>query len=243
MSDRSVSRKRRITRALAICLIGGGPVACSTIWGFDDETFAVGGAIPADGATPVEGSADSSEHADGLADAGGRDGGSADVSDSGPAADTNLPPTAFTGAPAFVTRTGGPTDNAGHNGSFANNNPVGQNCFTCHKDGGAGVPFVLGGSVYKNAAGTMAAGAGVEIRVRDNAGVFMTTYTDALGNFYLAQGATGANPVSPNSLVGVRDGLGNVGTMLQKLADATQGGCVSAGCHGNGAAAGPLHLP
>jgi hypothetical protein len=158
------------------------------------------------------------------------------VTDGGTGADTNQPPpTAFTGAPAFAAKTGAATDNAGHAGSFADNNPVGQNCFDCHKTGGAGTPFILGGTVYKT--GTTVAGAGVEIRVRDANGGFLTTYTDALGNFFL-QGAT---PVAANSLSGVRDGQ-NVATMVQKLTGPAQGGCASAGCHVTGTASGPIHL-
>src|SRR5262249_30734217 len=86
---------------------------------------------------------------------------------------------AFTPAPAYAAgAANGTSNNASHpNG---NQNPAGNNCLDCHKNGGAGTPWVFAGTVYKDVAGAAAVGAGIEVRMVDSTGNEQAkVYTDA----------------------------------------------------------------
>jgi hypothetical protein len=133
------------------------------------------------------------------------------------------PVTAFTGAPAYVSQTGAATNDPGHNGSFANNDPIGQNCASSSCHAGA---FIVSGSVYVNSSGTAPAGAGVEVRIRAANGAALTTYTDTFGNFFIPYSAPGIFPIA-GSLVGVRDAT----NMRMQASPVTDGSCASGSCH------------
>src|SRR4029077_18955402 len=126
---------------------------------------------------------------------------------------TPPPADAFTGAAAYVAKLG-PTHRAGpHAGAGG---PQNLNCGNCHN-------WLIGGTVWKDAAGTMPA-AMVEVRVRDAAGNAATAWTDADGNFHLSSGAGG---VKLPANVGVRDGV-NTKLMVSTISN---GSCASANCH------------
>ena len=102
---------------------------------------------------------------------------------------------------------------------------------------GGGAPrFFAGGSVFKDAAGTMPA-AQVEVRFRDAAGKSLSAYTDATGSFFVRQTTATAAGIALPALVGARDAA------LTKLMTATiaNGDCNSAACHGG--AQGRVHVP
>jgi hypothetical protein len=134
---------------------------------------------------------------------GGADG--AIAADAAPMIDAAPPPiNAFTGdTTGYVATAGTPTDNAAHNfpGNTPVTNPAGQPCLTCHIAGGAGVPFMFAGTVWTTAAATAPA-AEVEVRLRDNAGIGTSTYTDAFGNYFVLLGA--AATFSPPAHPGIR---------------------------------------
>lgn len=158
-----------------------------------------------------------------------------DAHDAGDAGDAAVMTNAFTGAPAYVATTGTSTLNASHN--FPNNvpttNPAGQACLSCHKLGGAGVEFTIGGTVYKDVAGTIPAPQ-VQMSVRDNAGVTRSVYTDANGNFFVLKADAGA--LTPPAQPGVRDAA-NTRLMSGAIAD---GNCNN--CHKNGGQT-PINVP
>lgn len=169
---------------------------------------------------PGDASTSSSSSSSGGGDGGGNDAGS-DAS-----SDAATPVNAFTGAGAFVMKTGPNTTKSDHgNGG----NPAKQGCLqaACHAAGGEGPRWFAGGTVYKDKAATMPAAA-VEVRLRDAAGHSLVTNTDNLGNFYVrAADATNAQLAFPLH-VGVRDAT------TTKLMSATiaNGDCNSAACHG-----------
>jgi len=191
-----------------------------------DGTPAEGGAAegdedaskPADASTP----SDSGAGADAVAkDAGGD------------AADAATAVTAFTGAGAYVATSGPSTIKGAHGG---NGNPSKLACQGCHGAGGGAPRFFAGGSVFKDAAGTMPA-AQVEVRFRDAAGKSLSAYTDATGSFFVRQTTATAAGIALPALVGARDAA------LTKLMTATiaNGDCNSAACHGG--AQGRVHVP
>lgn len=142
-------------------------------------------------AETAAGDASDAAHADAAGDAG-----DAGV-DAGPAH-------AFTGAGPYVATLGPSTRQATHN--FATNNPptnpAGQACLACHIAGGAAKEFVMGGTVWKDSAATIPS-PGIEVRLRDSAGVAVSAFTDVDGNFYFLKGATGTP--TPPALAGIRD--------------------------------------
>ena len=180
----------------------------------------------------------------GREDGGAMGGGNESGGDAGTDAGGLVMPTAFSGAGGYTTAIpGGDTLNGGHNfvGATPSTNPAGQKCLDCHKLGGSASPFAFGGTVYKEAAGTNPALA-VEVRIRDLAGVFMVTHSDAYGNFYAKIDSSGPQPISANSLAGARDNAGNLSTMTGALTGAAAGSCNQGGaCHGG--TAGKIHVP
>lgn len=117
-------------------------------------------------------------------------------------------PSVFDSAPLFSSMLGGETvKGEDHNfGNPTNGDPAKQACLSCHASGGNGPTFVLGGTAYEDAAGTIPA-AGAEIRVVDANGTAFTTHTDNLGNFYLRGGGTPSFPanVGARNAAGARD--------------------------------------
>ena len=159
-------------------------------------------------------------------DGGSLDGGAADGDAAAPGADAAPIASAFTGASVFTPAVGPSARNAAH--VFATNTPptsaAKQACLDCHKAGGTGLPFLFGGTAYKDVAGVVPA-AGVEIRLRAPDGLAVSAYTDEDGNFYRA--ATPTSPKFPVS-VGVRNATG---TRLMAGAP-PDGNCSTALCHG-----------
>ncbi len=183
---------------------------------------------PADASThdasvkhPSDASSDAS-HIDASHDAG--DGG--DGGDGGP------PPNAFTDAGAFAPDAGELTERPNHNfaGNTPTTSPAKQACLDCHKNGGAGMAFAFGGTVFADDAGTKPA-AGVEVRVRDDNGTFTSVYSDVHGNFFARTSAatfpakTGARTAASTAI------------MVDPVAN---GNCNT--CH-NGAAQAVIHAP
>jgi hypothetical protein len=181
-----------------------------------------GGAEGEDAAAPADASA---------ADGSGTDAGAKDAA--GDAADAATAITAFTGAGAYVATTGPSTIKGAHGG---NGNPSKLACQGCHGAGGGAPRFFAGGSVFKDAAGTMPA-AQVEVRFRDAAGKSVSAFTDATGSFYVRQSTATAAGIALPALVGARDAAAT------KLMSATiaNGDCNSSACHGG--AQGRVHVP
>jgi hypothetical protein len=178
----------------------------------------------------------------GSSSSGGIAGGSGSGGSGGSAADAAAPaippprvtPDAFTGAPAFVSKTGSSPHNAG------------KSCMAsgCHATGGGGgdaPPFLIGGTVYQDYAGTIPA-PGVEVRVLDSKGNAVSVYSGTNGNFYVNAGSAVAFP----AMVGARDAT-TTRPMVTALTG-TMGSCASTGCHvvGGTPASGayyPIHVP
>ena len=89
----------------------------------------------------------------------------------------------------------------------------------------------MGGTVYKDAAGTQPA-ASVEVRVVDKNGVAQRAFTDADGNFYVKGGAL-AGPASA--------GARNTASSHLMSGTLTDGNCN--GCHQGGQGTARIHLP
>ena len=180
-----------------------------------DGTPAEGGA--AEGDEDASKPADASTPSDSGAEAVAKDAG-------GDAADAATAVTAFTGAGAYVATSGPSTIKGAHGG---NGNPSKLACQGCHGAGGGAPRFFAGGSVFKDAAGTMPA-AQVEVRFRDAAGKSLSAYTDATGSFFVRETTATAAGIALPALVGARDAA------LTKLMTATiaNGDCNSAACHG-----------
>ncbi len=139
-------------------------------------------------------------------------------------------PAAFKGAPKYVATPGQATTNANH--GTADNEPPNHDCFSCHKNGGAGNEMTVGG--YVKAAGGGPANQ-VEVRVVDGAGTQVAqAYTNAAGYFYILGTALGGG----NYKVGVRNGASATGM----VAATTAGGCGANGCHVGGGQ-GDVHNP
>ncbi len=162
------------------------------------------------------------------------DGGSVAPDGGGGGADSTVGPTnAFTGAAAYASLPNG--DLAANHHTVAGQgftNPAGKDCFTCHKSGGAGPQFVLGGTVFSSAAGTTGA-SDVEVRILSATGVQeASVHSDTDGNFWLSA----AVAVSAGSKVGVRNATTTL--MNGTIGD---GSCASTLCHGG--PQGPVHIP
>lgn len=133
----------------------------------------------------------------------------------------------FAGAPAYAAPSNlTPSPGPNHN--------VGKSCMDCH--GKNETAFLLGGTIYKDYAGSTPA-AGVEIRVVDTNGHAASTYSNSDGNFFIK---SGGSTVALPAVVGARDGT-TARPMITQLTGA-MGSCGQASCHSNGGY-GPLHLP
>jgi hypothetical protein len=124
-----------------------------------------------------------------------------DASDASDAASPAIP-NAFTNAPAYTPTTGPSTLNAAHAFGGANpNDPAGHACLSCHFAGGAGTPFAIAGTVWKDATATTPAPQ-IQVALRDNTGATISVYTDANGNFFAL--AADAGTLVPPEHPGVR---------------------------------------
>jgi hypothetical protein len=131
------------------------------------------------------------------------------------------PPSVFKNAPAFVSRTGPLTHNAG------------KDCMSCHATGGGEAPrFSFGGTLYDGSGKPVA---GAEVRLVDASGKATSVYTSTSGTFY--SGTAFAAPAH----VGVRDAM-HESDMLTAL-QASNGGCSSCHCTGSTCSVDPIHLP
>jgi len=145
------------------------------------------------------------------------------------------PPNAFTSKPTFTAGTSlQSSDQGGHNNQFnGTNNPNGNDCTQCHKNGGAAPEMAIGGGAV-TAGG--AATAGIEVRVVNAATgkEVADAFTDELGNFYVNNTA-----LNGTYAVGIRSAQKTslmVGTV-------TNGACNQGGtCHGNGGTQGSIKL-
>ncbi|CAN5924199.1 hypothetical protein BH11MYX4_BH11MYX4_63050 [soil metagenome] len=200
-------------------------VALVSACGGASET-SLGGPAGDGGAT-----SDGSDEASSSGASGGTSGTSGGDGGGGDAAPAESP---FTGAPAYVPTTGRNTFKPGeHPGT---GNPSKRACFDCHGGSGPGPDFFAAGSVFKDAAGTMAAPQ-VEIRLRDGAGNAVSTYSDTLGNFVVtAQAASKAGITFP-----LHAGARNAATTNLMSAAAPNGNCNNTSCHGG--AQGWIHVP
>lgn len=144
---------------------------------------------------------------------------------------------AFTGAPAFVSgKSGTSTSRGQHILQFGNLNPAQKDCLSCHATNNNLLMFA-GGTVYKDTAGTMPA-AQVEVRLRNpTTGKAVSTYTDALGNFFVRKSDAASAGVTFPVNAGVRDAT-NIATMSDTP---MVGSCNGATCHGG--KQGWIHLP
>jgi hypothetical protein len=126
----------------------------------------------------------------------------------------------FGGRPAFASRVGPSSHNAG------------QDCMGCHATGGGEAPrFLFGGTLYN---GSGAAVSGAEVRVVDANGTGYSVYTASNGNFY----QTGGGLATP-AHAGARNASGSE-LMVSSL---TNGGCNSCHCTGSSCATTRIHLP
>ena len=158
---------------------------------------------------------------------GGTDAGSTGGNDAGGPQTSNDP---FAGADPYQSKTPDQsTKRSGHN-QFPDQNPAGENCFTCHASGAsAGAPtFWLGGTAYTKKDG-VPVGPGVEVRVRSSDGTYSkSVYTDDFGNFWLRSDSGGS---FPQVNIGVR-AADQTQKMSTQIGSAT-GGCSASGtCHG-----------
>jgi hypothetical protein len=146
------------------------------------------------------------------------------------------PPTAFndpfSGAPAYAK--------GSSMGSHPDGDESGTDCTKCHGKGGDGPALLIGGTVYKDYAGTTPA-VGVEVRVVDTQGHAVSTYTNNTGMFAIR--SSNANGVVFPAVVGARDGT-TQRPMITQLTG-TMGSCSQATCHVGQSAGGyyPIHVP
>jgi hypothetical protein len=140
----------------------------------------------------------------------------------------------FAGAPGY---------SGGGGGDIAHN--PGKSCMQngCHGSGEAPA-FLIGGTVYKDYAGTTP-NPGVQIRVLDSSGNSASTTSDSNGNFYIRAGQGG---VAFPAIVGARDAT-TTRPMVTQLTG-NMGSCNQGGCHvpGGGPTTNtgdyyPIHVP
>lgn len=171
----------------------------------------------------------------------------ANPNDDGEEPSTTTPPTfvppaptankgVFEAAPTYVATAGATTRKAKHNfaGNTPTTNPAGRACMQCHGAAGPAPRFVVGGTIFKDAAGTMPA-ARVEVRIIDAENKATSTYTDADGNYFIKFNA--ATPVAFPIRAGVRD----ADSLLSMRAGAAAGNCNS--CHKPAGASTPIAVP
>lgn len=179
---------------------------------------------------------DSGSNGDGSLGDGGKKpdgavGDSGNPLDSG--SDSTAAATAFTGAGAFVSNQPPTTAVQFHMNNNVGVTPgLGQDCLSCHKNGGSGTEFLFGGTVFQDKAGTMAA-ADKEIRVLGSDNVGYSAHSDADGNYWFKKGATG---IAFPAMSGVRDAAQ---TALMS-GNITVSNCN--GCHDKNTTD-PLHIP
>jgi hypothetical protein len=164
----------------------------------------------------------------GVADSGGGGGAKDAGVDSGPA-------NAFSGAPAFASK---PVDTAASaKTAHANAGQIvpgkGTACLDCHKAGGAGVPFLSGGSVFTDTAGNTPA-ADYEVRIVDAKGAAFSAHTDQDGNFRI-------DPPIAGTTGPYMTGARNAATIALMVTHPADNNCNSSNCHGG--AQGPIHVP
>jgi hypothetical protein len=119
-------------------------------------------------------------------DAGPKDSSAADAP-----VDTGGTTTAFTGAGAYASNKPATSAVTYHTNNNVGVTPgLGVDCLSCHKNGGAGVEFLFGGTVFQDKAGTMPL-ADVEVRVLGSDNNGYTAHSDNDGNYWFKKGATG----------------------------------------------------
>ena len=124
---------------------------------------------------------DSGTKPDGGGDSGAKDTG----------VDTGATTTAFTGAGAYASNKPATSAVTYHNNNGVGVTPgLGVDCLSCHKNGGPGVEFLFGGTVFQDKAGTMPL-ADVEVRVLGSDNLGYTAHSDNDGNYWFKKGATG----------------------------------------------------
>jgi hypothetical protein len=143
-------------------------------------------------------------------------------------------PNAFTGAGAYMSGQPATSAKTQHMNNMVGVTPgKDQACLTCHKNGGAGVEFMFGGTIFLDQAGTMPA-ANYEVRVRGSDGVGYISHSDADGNFWFKKGmATLQFPAT--------SGGRNMNATALMTGTITTGDCNDGGCHGG--AQGAVHVP
>jgi hypothetical protein len=170
---------------------------------------------------PSGSAAPSGSSGTGTSGTGGDAGAAADAADAADAA----PQGAFLGAPAYVPRTGKSTFYGFDHP--AGGNPVRTACLECHGPTGQAAQFFAGGTVFKSGGG-MTPAAQVEIRLRLDNGIAISTYTDNSGNFFItASAAANAGVVFP-----LHAGARNANGASLATGAIANGDCNSSACHG-----------
>ncbi len=115
------------------------------------------------------------------------------------------------------------TDNGHHN--------PGQPCMQCHKSGGSGPQFTLGGTLYDGLNSSNAVN-GATLRIIDANGTELALHSTLNGNFYTTQSLTFPLSVSGSSCPDTKKMISPV--------NANGADCNSAGCHDSSFR---IHLP
>ena len=186
------------------------------------ETLVRGQGVTGDGGNP---GFDGGPKPDGGGSDGGNDSGQMD---SGGAAN------AFTGAPAYTSGQPATSAKAQHVTFMVGVTPgKATACLTCHTNGGAGIEFMFGGTIFTDMGGTMPA-ANYEVRLRGSDGTGYIAHSDADGNFWFKKGmATLQFPAT--------SGGRNMSMTALMTGTITTGDCNDGGCHGG--AQGAVHVP
>ncbi|MEZ4402558.1 MAG: hypothetical protein R3B06_21220 [Kofleriaceae bacterium] len=101
----------------------------------------------------------------------------------------------------------------------------GEDCLSCHRQGGDGTPFTFGGTLYTDQGGTAPA-PGITIHIKDGAGGDAVAVTATNGNFW------GTDPVAAPAVAFIAT-CPDVIPMQAALASA-DGTCNRSGCHTEG---------
>lgn len=141
---------------------------------------------------------------------------------------------AFTGAGGYVSGQPATSAKTQHTNNMVGVTPgKGDACLQCHKNGGSGVEFMFGGTIFLDQAGTMPA-ANHEVRVRGSDGTGYIAHSDADGNFWFKKGM--ANLQYP-----ANTGGRNMSATALMTGTITMGDCNDGGCHGGNQ--GAIHVP
>jgi hypothetical protein len=217
----------------------------------EPATAAVGTTSPTGSSTSAPPGTDASVSSDASTADSGTSSTDAAPADAAPVKIITLP-AIFNMAPAY-DKSKVPTQSAAqmagtkHNFSGPANpeNPIGQDCSTCHSPGNSASSFqwLIGGSIVDSKSNGIS---GAEVVMVDgDGGVVAVVYSDADGNFwtsrFLADGGTVAVPQGAQVMVRIADNEDNYMPSTKVINAAAFLGCSSAACHGG--SQGLPHVP